>query len=142
MSEEEREHVVYKFEEGLEENNGCASEDEKKKSKLCYGLVLLVILAAIATITTGIVLLKPANRSKENTESLSAKKTDDLCAYSNDRKIKDLQEYCEQSKEAERIGLNTFLKKCQDFYFKTFRYEQLKHHADSPQNVKNFIARR
>lgn len=145
MSEEERQQVVYDFEEGLEENNGCTSGDQKKKSKLCYGLVLLVILVAIATITTGIVLLKPSNRHSKgnNTKSVGSEKSDTLCSrHPTDGQIGSLEEYCQPSQEAQRIGLKKFLKKCEDFYFQMFRHEELMQHTNSPQHIKNSIAKR
>ena len=146
MAAEDRQHVVYKFDEQNEEIVSFGTSQEKsKKTKLCYGLLFLIILAALATITAGIVLLKSSNHDHDdkvaNKEGvkLPHANSSDTCKHD---KMSQLNVFCSESKEAQRNGLKKFLKKCQDFYFKIFRLEELKHHASSPQHIKNQIARK
>ena len=154
MSDDETRQVVYKFDDVSSSEGSYTNSEKLKRTKLCYGLLFLIVIAALATITAGVVLLRSARENKvlikyqeseqqdslENSTSSATNETLATPYYM--RRIKDLDEYCQPSDEAQRIGLNAFLKKCQQLYFEIYPHEELMANKNQPQHILNEIARR
>jgi len=151
MSDDETRQVVYKFDDVSSSEGSYTNSEKQKRTKLCYGLLFLIVIAALATITAGVVLLRSA---KENKVLIMYKDSNDRLENGTSstnaistapyymRRIRDLDEYCEPSGEAQRIGLNVFLEKCQQLYFEIYPHEELVASKNQPQHVLNEIARR
>lgn len=140
-------HIVYKF-DGI--SNGDTNYDpqcnkKSKRTKVCYFLLSFIVIIALATITAGVVLLKCANENKDKeSNSVELNNTVQQSSRGNlPRTIRDLDEYCEPSRESRRVNLQGFLKKCLDLYFKMKPNEEIVFHQyKSSQDVINKIARK
>ena len=155
--DEETHQVVYKFDD-ISSNEGSYTNSEKvKKTKLCYGLLFLIVIAALATITAGVVLLRSARENQVNQEvgkyesefserstlspSVSGVSTTESSVQYM-RRIKDIDDYCAPSEEAKRIHLSEFLQRCQQLYFRIYPHQELLERKDEPQSVLNAIVHR
>lgn len=115
----------------LEEKELHGSQDQS--SKKCYAFIVFVLLASLITFIIGVVLL---NRDPDCT----AKPVKQTATY---YAIKDLNEYCKASPEAERIKLNNFLQKCQKLYFKIYPHEEIAFNLNNAnQDQLNEISRK
>ena len=155
--DEDHKPVVYKFDDMSTSSEGSYTPSEKRKrAKLCYALLFLIVIAALATITAGVVLLRNA-QNRQLAETLKTEKT--LASTVNPmnstttttsstlnifymKDIKNMDEYCEPSVEAQRIKLNEFLEKCQRLYYKINPHQELVERNTEPQEVLNDIVRR
>ena len=143
--------VVYKFDDMSTSSEGSYAQSEKRKrARLCYALLFLIVTAALATITAGVVLLRSARerqlaeevKREQPFENTTAKPTNASSNVLFMKEIKDLDEYCEPSAEAQRIKLNAFLEKCQQLFYKINPHQELVARNSEPQEVLNDIVRR
>eukprot|EP00111_Clytia_hemisphaerica_P000364 TCONS_00000989-protein len=152
--DEDTHQVVYKFDD-ISSNEGSYTNSEKvKKTKLCYGLLFLIVIAALATITAGVVLLRSARENQEVRKyesefaersatvspSIRISSTEPSVQYM--RNIRDIDDYCAPSEEAQRIHLAQFLQRCQQLYFRIYPHQELLERKDEPQSVLNGIVHR
>lgn len=157
--DEDHKPVVYKFDDMSTSSEGSYTPSEKRKrARLCYALLFLIVIAALATITAGVVLLRNA-QDRQLAETLKKEKAA-LTSTANPtnsttsptpssslnifymKDIKNMDEYCEPSAEAQRIKLNEFLEKCQRLYYKINPHQELVERNTEPQEVLNDIVRR
>lgn len=160
MDDEAHKPVVYKFDDMSTSSEGSYTPSEKRKrAKLCYALLFLIVIAALATITAGVVLLRNA-QERQLAETLKREKaaltstvnpanstispttTSSTLNIFYVKDIKNMDEYCEPSAEAQRIKLNEFLEKCQKLYYKINPHQELVERNTEPQEVLNDIVRR
>ena len=153
--DEDHKPVVYKFDDMSTSSEGSYTPSEKRKrAKLCYALLFLIVIAALATITAGVVLLrnaqlaetlkteKAALASTVNPMNSTTPTTSSTLNIFYMKDIKNMDEYCEPSAEARRIKLNEFLEKCQRLYYRINPHQELVERNTEPQEVLNDIVRR
>ena len=152
--DEAQKPVVYKFDDMSTSSEGSYAQiDKRKRARMCYALLFLIVIAALATITAGVVLLRNAqeqqrteeqNRGTYTASETTAKpflNTTESSHYYM-KEIRDLDDYCEPSPEARRIKLFEYLEHTQQLYFKMNPHQELVQRGDEPQEVLNDIVRR